>query len=192
MADSEHLQDLVRRLVALDEEAYQEFAMTFGPLLLRYFVRRGLPYFEAEDLAATCVTDIAMKARKFPGVGSFAAWVFKIAKNAFADYRKKAVRSVELAAEPEDRIEDEQWFDPEVAVEVQVVLANLPEHDRALVIGRALNGRPFKELAEELGLSEEAARVRYLRARRGLESRLIQSPAIQKKIERSRRIRYTA
>lgn len=196
MSDQQYVEELAQRLVALEEGAYQEFAQLFGPLFLRYFARHDLPYFEAEDLAATCVTDIALKANRYrPGTGSFGAWAFTIAKNALADQRKKAKRAADSIKELELEFEGEPWFDIEAALEVRAVLAELPEIDQILVERRTLGPQqPYKELAQELGLTEEAARVRHLRALRRLEVRLLQTPAIQKKIEkeRSRKSRKSA
>ena len=192
MRDPQRLELLSRRLVDLEEGAYQEFATIFGPLLVRYFVRHGLPYFEAEDLAATCVTDIAMKTHKYQPGGNFSAWVFAIARNRLSDHHKRALSKSEPTDELAVASIPESWPDLEVELEVQTALADLTECDRVLVFGRALGTRSYKDLAKDLGISEEAARVRYLRARRSLEARLLQTPAVQKRIERSRKHRGIA
>lgn len=68
---------------------------------------------------------------------------------------------------------------------MNAALAELPDNDRVLVERRLLGSAySFRELAEELGLSENAARVRHLRALRRLEERLAKTPAVQARINR--------
>src|SRR5262245_41630137 len=91
---------LPERLVLLEADAYDEFSRWFGPRLKRFFERRGLSPMDAEDLAATCVTDIALKARMYrPELGTFNAWVFAVAGNALKDFVKKSRRVAQTLRE---------------------------------------------------------------------------------------------
>lgn len=54
-------------------------------------------------------------------------------------------------------------------------VAELSETDRKLLLGSALEGRPIRELARNLGLSEVYARVRLHRIRKSLKKGLEQN-----------------
>jgi len=184
VSDNLYLEKLVQRLISLDEKAFQEFALTFGPPLHHYFLRHGLPPFEAEDLAAECVTDIAMNVGKYHPGGNFAAWVYTIARNRHVDHWKRGLKTVELDQTLAAPVNDEPWSDVEIAIEVQAVLVEFSEQDRLLVLGRAVHNRSYEDLAEELGIGLETARVRYMRARKSLAERLLKAPAIRRRIEK--------
>jgi len=193
VAEQLDLENLASRLADEREEAFQEFAENFGPRLVWHFRKNGLLQHEAEDLAATCVTDIALKIKRYqPSRGSFGAWAFAIARNALADRYKQAKRTSEVIKNWKEETEREAWtsddepgLDIEVVLQVQSALAELSEIDRVLIQRRTLQ-HPYKDLALELGITEDAARVRHLRALRRVESVLLRSPQIQKRIERNR------
>lgn len=71
------LEELAKRMIALEDNAYYEFADIFGTKFKSYFLRHGLSDFNAEDLASTCITDIALKVGKYKQIenGNFEAWV---------------------------------------------------------------------------------------------------------------------
>ncbi|HEX7788564.1 MAG TPA: sigma factor, partial [Methylomirabilota bacterium] len=82
----------------MEEDAYREFAGYFGPRFRAFFLSRGLPVGETEDLATNCVTDIALKVGKYDpsrGGGRFEAWVFTLARRALVDWWRRR-----RAAEP--------------------------------------------------------------------------------------------
>ena len=89
---SQPLEDLPVRLRNTEPAAFEEFAEYFGPRFRGLFLGKGLPPDEAEDLAATCITDIQLKVDRYRQIprGSFKAWVFVLARHALADwYRAK-------------------------------------------------------------------------------------------------------
>jgi hypothetical protein len=51
-------------MLALDADAYYEVAEVSGSSLRRLFLQSGLPASDAEDLATSCMTDIALKVHR--------------------------------------------------------------------------------------------------------------------------------
>jgi len=148
------------------------------------FIRSGLSTTEAEDLAVSCVTDIALKAGQYhqvPG-GSFAAWVFTIARHALASWWRKNRSTEEL---PDDLVAPEPG--PEEAATVSAIVAavreavaKLPEADQRLLRLRDLESRePYAEIARQMSLQIETTRVRHLRALQKLRTLLEADPRIQ-------------
>lgn len=183
------IDSLAARMLALEEEAFTDFARVFGPRFRAYFIRRGLPVVDAEDLAVSCVTDIALKIEKYKPVagGGFEAWVFTLARRALFDWWRER-RATEplpddlpapLPGEPEEG---------ELAVveAVRDAVAQLPEADQALIELRDLGGEyTYSEISQQLGLSPQGARVRHFRALKRLKSILEKDPRIGKLLERS-------
>lgn len=78
-------------LKTLDPEAYDEFADHFGPRFKGFFVQNGLSCGEAEDLAVSCITDIARVVSRYQQLakGGFQDWAFAIARKSLADWRRE-------------------------------------------------------------------------------------------------------
>jgi len=92
------------------------------------------------------------------------AWLYTVAQRRIVDEaRRKARRgtvSLELV-EPESPARD---YGDEVREALISELAAMPEGQRRVLVGRLLRGQSFAELASELGVSEEACRMRFMRA----------------------------
>ena len=97
-------------------------------------------------------------------------YLFTIVRNLFLQGLRKRSRNVEL---------DEELHDPqpsplaqaEQKAELRAVLAGLqklPEIDRAALLMRAFDEMPYEEIAQALGISLAAAKVKIHRARLAL------------------------
>jgi DNA-directed RNA polymerase specialized sigma24 family protein len=85
------IDQLPSRLKEHDEGAIRIFFDVFGPRLRRYFLALGSCSADAEALAVSCLTDIALfKVQKFEDRGpkAFESWVFRVAKRAWIDERR--------------------------------------------------------------------------------------------------------
>ena len=184
-ADSDvHLEELVARMTALEDRAYREFAGMFGPRLRSFFLAHGLSISDAEDLAANCVTDIALKVNRYKYVqgGSFKAWVFTLARHALADWWRKHIPTVQLL---DDVAADETDPNMEVVVAVREAVAQLPETDQSIVMLRDLaEEHTYAEIGELLSIRPGTVRVRHFRALKRLESILEIDPRIKRLLER--------
>jgi RNA polymerase sigma factor (sigma-70 family) len=144
---------------------------------LRNFIRRRVPDVnEAEDILQDVFFEYVEAYRLPEPIEQVGAWLFRVARNRIIDrFRKK--REVQLPDAAED--EDGRWLDevlpssdggPEAAyargVMLEVLtaaLGELPKEQREVFIAHELDGRSFKELAEESGTSMNTllARKRY-------------------------------
>ncbi|MCZ7535855.1 MAG: RNA polymerase sigma factor [Acidimicrobiia bacterium] len=117
---------------------------------------------------------------RFRGEAQFSTWLYRITANAAATHVRKRYRH---AAEPFDDLNEpaEEYPDtlPEAAAEsgellerLATAVAALPPKLRALVVLKDVYGLPHDEIAEELGISVAAAKVRLHRARRRLRDML--------------------
>lgn len=172
----------------MEEAAYREFASYFGPRFRTFFLSRGLPGGEAEDLATDCVTDIALKVGKYDpsrGGGHFQAWVFTLARRALIDWWRRRQATEPL---PDDLVFPEDFDErsdnlAEAVDALREAFARLSADDQALVGFRAGGMEPYSGIAKRLGIQPEAARVRHHRALRRLRAMLEPDPRIQRLLQ---------
>jgi RNA polymerase sigma-70 factor (ECF subfamily) len=174
---TKEIEDLAARMVASKEQAFVEFADTFGPRFRSFFLKKGLSPSNAEDLAVSCITDIALKVEKYKAIreGGFEAWVFTLARNALIDWLRTQSNSEPL---PDD-LAAPTFSDDEIEPELDIVLAvgealaQLSETDQTLVRLRHLvEEHTYAEIGERVGISPETARVRHFRALKRLKALL--------------------
>lgn len=150
-------------------EAAQKNPVRFAELYERnfqrvyaYVARRVEDRAAAEDVTSEVFHHALKHIGNFEWRGTpFVAWLYRIAANTLADRYKRAGR------EPKP-LEDYQ--EPAVAADIerQVVLAHavdaLPPDQRRVIVGRYVEQRSSKELAQEMGRSEGAIKQLQQRA----------------------------
>ena len=147
------------------EELYKKYAADVYHFSLYLSGERG----EAEDI--TSETFVRAWASPEPiRVATVKGYLFTIARNLFLQGLRKKSRHVEL---------DEDLRDPHASPHAQAehkeqlraVLAGLqelPEIDRAALLMRAFDEMPYEEIAQSLGISLAAVKVKIHRARLAL------------------------
>jgi RNA polymerase sigma-70 factor (ECF subfamily) len=185
------MEKLARRMVASEDQAYREFGAIFGPRFRAFFLKHGLTGSDAEDLAISCITDIALKVKKYKSTkdGSFEAWVFTIARNTLVDWWRKHQATVPLT----DDLSTENLLGGELKPNINVVLAvrdataQLSKTDQAVIQLRELGvEHSYDEIGEHLGIRPETARVRHFRALKRLASILKRDPRIRNFLDRKK------
>ena len=121
---------------------------------------------------------------KFRGDAQFSTWLYRITANCAANQlgRRKRHRHDELLddAPLEDLVPD---HDPSARAEASILrdrlneaLDELPPTLRSVVVLRDVYDLPHDAIADELGISTSAAKVRLHRARKQLRDRLFRTP----------------
>lgn len=146
----------------------------FGPLYRHYFpriynycLRRVGNQESAEDLCSIVFTRTLANLHAYKS-GSFAAWIFSIARNVVANYLRD--RRPQLSIEGESGAEAKQLRDPSEDTldrlvrgeEIDLVarlIAGLPEDQRELLALRVAGELSAKEIGAVLGKSEGAVRT---------------------------------
>ncbi len=120
--------------------------------------------------------------RRFRGDAQFSTWMYRITANAAATLvqkrRRRRVESLETVDEPIDMSLESR---PDAAVESAIGLEalaraveTLPPKLRSIVILKDVYGLPHDAIAEELGISVAAAKVRLHRGRKRLRDVLFE------------------
>lgn len=142
-----------------------------------------------EEDAKDVVQDAYLRAwraiGKFRGDAAFSTWMYRITANAAATHMRKRRRHraepIDEVAEPADPRAEAR---PAEAAESSDALArigaavdDLPPKLRTIVVLKDVYGLPHEAIAEELGISVAAAKVRLHRARRKLRDVLYEEGA---------------
>jgi len=138
----------------------------------------------SEEDARDVVQDAYLRAwkgiRRFRGDAQFSTWMYRITANTAATVssKRRRQRTVHID-EVADPVETEIALHPELATEnselmaqLSAALHELPPRLRALVVLKDVYGLSHEEIAEELGISVTAAKVRLHRGRKRMRDLL--------------------
>ncbi len=177
---SSDLADLVAAARAGDRTAFDELVRaTYADMYTLAFRLTG-----NEEDARDVVQDAYLRAyrglKRFRGDARFSTWMYRITANCASTYLAKRTRASHEELEDDSPIADARpEHDPQLQVSasydrdrVARAVAELPPRLRAVVVLRDVYDLSHEAIAEELGISEAAAKVRLHRARRKLRERL--------------------
>jgi RNA polymerase sigma factor (sigma-70 family) len=121
----------------------------------------------ADDLVQDVFLRVLRYRARYDGSGDFVAWLFRIARNTAATChaRRREVPALAVDAAPTDDLSTlDQMISDEHHAQLGRALAALPFAHREVLLLRGTEGLPHRAVAEALGCSEGAARVRLSRA----------------------------
>jgi RNA polymerase sigma factor (sigma-70 family) len=156
---------------------------------LRNFIRRRVPDpRDAEDILQDVFYELVEANRLLMPIEHVTGWLFRVARNRIIDlFRKKRPESFSDAADEDGevlRIEDllpspdagpeALYFRNLLLDELELALDELPEEQREVFVAHEFEGRSFKQMATETGVSVNTllSRKRYavLRLRERLQN----------------------
>ena len=180
---------LIEAVRAGSSDAWERFVRSYiGPM--RSLAHRFLKdESEADDVVQEAFLSAFKQLERFEGRSSLATWLYRITANA-ALMRLRARRT-----RPEICVEDllpqfssqgvwpevlEPWPEPEgdplireeLCSAVREGIARLPEKHRMPLLMRSIDGIGNEEIARQLGISVNAAKIRVHRARQALRTLL--------------------
>ncbi|HEA30573.1 MAG TPA: RNA polymerase sigma factor [Leeuwenhoekiella sp.] len=120
----------------------------------------------------------AIKYRKSYKGGKFDSWIFKIARNLSSDYfngRKSNLSQEEIRNIPEN--ETKQEIDEEVA-KLRLVMQKLAPEDREVLVMSRFQEMKYSQIAEILGTTENAIKIKAHRALKKLKKLFFESVEI--------------
>lgn len=130
---------------------------------------------DAADVSQDVYVKVWRAIRNYRGDSAFTTWLHRVATNAAIEHLRKRGRLAE-PVEPERIAELERPGETLEAVveqsEVEAALARLPAAYRVALVMRELYGMSMEEIADQLGSSVGATKVRLHRARLRLAEEL--------------------
>src|SRR6266542_3854269 len=152
------------RDAATPQEAEHAGALyeAYSGRILGYCLRRLPSREEAEDAVQHTFMNAFRGLRQGVVPRSEAAWLFKIAENVCRERQRSAWR----------RNQRELVQDPDGMAGLADALAELPPNQQRAILLREWQGLSYREIAEQLGLTEGAVETLLFRARRSLARKL--------------------
>lgn len=140
--------------------------------VFRYLRRRTGSDELAEDLTQEVFLAAAEHLARLDSERPVLAWLYRVAQNRFLDELRRTRRrprplSLDVVSE-----QAESDFRPEIASALRRASLRLSESERELIGLRLFTESSFADVAARLGISEPAAKMRYLRALRALRAEL--------------------
>jgi RNA polymerase sigma factor (sigma-70 family) len=156
----------LERVIAEQDRRISE-AIEREQLRLRNFIRKRVPgEIDAEDILQDVFFELVEAYRLMKPMEQVGAWLFRVARNRITDFfRKKKPEALDdRSSEGEAFALEDLLPSPEggpeadyarrvLLEELEAALDELPEEQREVFIAHEIQGRSFKELAAETGVS---------------------------------------
>lgn len=150
-------------------EAFRSIYERYYRSIFRFVLHR----VEDKEITADITSQVFLKALQnlyqftFKGF-PFSSWLYRIAANECNDYFRKSKRHrvVLLEDEHADLLYEEMFGNEamtELKARLPLIMEKLPLDDIQYIELRFLEGRPFREVAEIIGVSENYAKVKTYR-----------------------------
>ncbi len=155
-----------------DVAAFERIYRRHGPRLFR-LARR----FLGADLAEDAVQDVFVQAwdrlSQFRGESLFGSWLHRVAINVLLRQAITARRIAQRMASTDVDLLPARTISTDTRMDVDAALGHLSEDLRAVVILHDLEGFGHREIADTLGLSVSASKMRLHRGRMQLREWLL-------------------
>lgn len=174
------LADLVAAAREGDRGAFDEIVRRTYVDTYTLAVRLTATEEDARDVVQEAYLRAWKGIRRFRGDAQFSTWMYRITANTAATVsgKRRRQRTVHID-EVADPVETEVAFHPELATEnsellvrLSAALEELPPRLRNLVVLKDVYGLSHEDIAEELGISVTAAKVRLHRGRKRMRDLL--------------------
>jgi RNA polymerase sigma-70 factor (ECF subfamily) len=159
-----------------DTEAFDELVRrTYGDVF-KLAVRLTGNETDANDVVQDTYVRAFRGLRRFRGDAQFSTWLYRIASNCASSFTARRTRQrCDSLSEAAEVIQTNPDQDPTLQAEastlrqtIERALEQLPQRLRAVVVLKHLEDLSHREIAERLGISESATKVRLHRARNTL------------------------
>ncbi len=171
--DIELIEGCKRKNAQAQKSLYDHYAGKLYALCCRYIKEK----MEAEDVLIIAFTKILDRIDQYKGEGSFEGWMKRIVVNESLTYlRRNKNMYLEMDIEAADREPDFEKMENELhAEDLMKLIDALPSGYRIVFNLYAIDGYSHKEIAEQLGISENTSKSQLSRARVVLQKSLLKT-----------------
>ena len=174
LAEVDSDQEVITRVIAGDRDAFSMLIRRYSDPLYRH----ALGMTGSPDVAEDILQTSFIKAYNHLGEvrGRFDAWLFRIVANGCKDWLKN-IRRTHVSYEEDDQpstyaTPDEDLDRTELRMDLDEALAQLAPSLREAFIMKHVEGRSYEEMADLLGTTVGALKMRVHRARESLQALL--------------------
>jgi RNA polymerase sigma-70 factor (ECF subfamily) len=171
VADAMVSRELLDRCRRGEAEAFEELVERTHRRVFTLAFRLVGDRHEAEDVAQEAYLRMYRGLPGFRGDSSFDTWMYRITANAAVSHMKRRGRFGDVIDDPDMvvRVPDPGTADPVDRDEIQRALGALSVPQRTVLLMKDAYGFSCQEIADELGTTEGAVKVRLHRARKRLK-----------------------
>ena len=144
----------------------EQIYMEYNSKVMGYISARIRKRADAEDLCADVFEKIQRKLGDYDkGKAAVGTWIFTITRNTVIDYFRKTKPSEELDENiSDDSVVDEGLLQTETLSELASALRKLPQQMMDIIVLRYYDGKTLTEIAQMMGLSYGAVKLRHQNA----------------------------
>jgi len=157
--------ELFERFVRGDSEAFETLFRDHGERVYGWVLRIVRDRNAAEDITVEAFWRMYRARARFDPSRDFAPWARRIATNLALTHLRSRPREVPLPDDFADDDPPDSAAQAELRDKVRASLARLPAPLRAVALLALVEDRPYREIAEGLGVTENAVKLRVFRAR---------------------------
>ena len=146
----------------------------FHGKVMGYIRARVQSAADAEDLCSDVFEKVFLKIGDYDSEkSSLSTWIFTITRNTVIDFFRRSHPSDELDENLADDSEvDAALLRTETLSELAAALKRMPAQLQEIVVLRYYDGKPLTEIADRLGISYGAVKLRHQAALKGLREAL--------------------
>ena len=147
-------------------EQQEKIYTAFNGKVMGYICVRVNRRADAEDLCADVFEKVFSRIGQYDSSkASLSTWIFSITRNTVIDYFRRTRPTDELDENMADDTEvDEGLLQTESLDELAAALRSLPQELTDLIVLRYYDNKPLTEVAEIMGLSYGAVKLRHQKA----------------------------
>jgi RNA polymerase sigma-70 factor (ECF subfamily) len=164
----------LERFAAGDVEAFAPSFRQYQGEVFRWIVRIVRDPAAAEDLTVETFWRLYQKRERLDPKGNCAAWLRRVATNLAIDHLRRARPTEPLVTEPAAKEQADGLAERETQAAVRMAVNELSPKLRAGVQLVLIEEEPYLSVAEDLGISLSAVKLRVFRATRILRKKLEQ------------------
>ncbi|HEY8420357.1 MAG TPA: RNA polymerase sigma factor [Thermoclostridium sp.] len=167
---------LVKRIQNGEIKAFEELVDRYRNRLYSFLLKMTCSRHDSEEILQEVFIRVYNNIHKYDDRWMFSTWIYRIAINAYKSYMKKAkkLKTVpfdgisEIKNLPGDTNPENVYERNERQLEVISLINRLKDKQRIPLILRYIKDFSYAEISEILGISEEAAKMRVLRAKKSI------------------------
>ena len=164
--------DLLRRFALGDIDAFETLVRQFQGDIYAWIMRIVRDPDIAEDLTVETLWRIYRARQQFRTDGNFPAWARRIATNLALDHLRRKRREQSLFTEPPAATPPDRLLQRETREKIQQAFRRLPAKLQVAATLALVEEQPYEEIADALGTSVGAVKLRVFRAIRILRRQL--------------------
>ena len=157
--------------------SFRNDVLPLKDVLYRLALRITLKHEEAEDIVQDTLIKVWNKRDEWENIVSMEAYCLTICRNLALDKMKlranqnESIENIHLDTPDQGGNPYEQMQQKDRIDLVRRMVNALPEKQRSCIQLRDFEGKPYKEIAEILGITEEQVKVNIFRGRQAIKKR---------------------